>query len=420
MILKRYILFSVYVLSAYFSSGQNVRFSPSVEFRGVWIATLQNIDYPQHPTTNVAQLKKEWMEIINDCKDWNMNAVIVQVRAAGDAIYPSKYSPYCKWTTGSQDAKPDQYFDLLAYMINTAHVNGLAFHAWVNPFREVIDGDTVHLSAKSAFRKNRSWFFKYGREWLYNPGVPMARKHFINVVEELVRNYTIDAVHFDDYFYPYKIAGEQLNDSAEYALYGKGFLSVEDWRRHNVDLLMSETHRVVKSIRPEVQIGVSPFGVWRNQADDPDGSDTRAGQTSYDALYADVLKWSSEGWLDYIAPQLYWHIGFPTADYKKLVYWWVSHIQKTTLYIGHAVHKVNNNKYPEWSEPDQLIRQIAIDRSLPQIKGSMFFSYKDLKKNPLGVTQALISTYYSAPANIGTVPSASVKPLKAASAIWQK
>ena len=383
---------SVYLLILFFAQSVDSQTKP--EFRGVWVATLQNIDFPQRPTTDIRQLKKEWMDIINDCKDWNMNAVIVQVRAAGDAIYPSKYSPWCKWTTGSQNNCPESNFDLLEYMITTAHTNGLAFHAWVNPFREVIDGDTIHLSPKSAFRRHRNWFFKYGKEWLYNPGEPAVRDHFIDIVRELASKYPIDAIHFDDYFYPYSVKGEALKDSVEYKLYGAGFYNIEDWRRNNVDLLMRATYQTVKSTRPGLQIGVSPFGVWRNRDKDVEGSDSQAGQTSYDNLYADVLKWSRKGWIDYMAPQIYWHIGFPVADYEKLVHWWVEHSYGSTLYIGHAVHKVNNNKYPEWSEPDQLLRQIAIDRSIPEVRGTMFFSYKDLKKNPLLVTEALVNTYY--------------------------
>ena len=354
----------------------------SHEFRGVWVVTLQNIDFPSKPTTDTNLLKSEWMQIVNDCKDWNMNAVIVQIRASGDAIYESKYSPWCKWTTGGQDIHLNKHFDVLQFMIQSAHINGLSFHAWINPFREVIDGDTIHLSSKSAFKKHRNWFFKYGKEWLYNPGIPEVREHFSNIVEELVQNYPIDAIHFDDYFYPYKVAGEELKDSSEYVTYGSEFNNIDDWRRNNVDLLMQETHDMVKAINPEVQVGVSPFGVWRNKENDPDGSDTKAGQASYDVLYADVLKWCRKGWIDYVAPQLYWHIGFPVADYEKLAHWWVNHTYGKTLNIGHAVHKVNNNKYPEWSEPNQLPRQIAIDRTIPQIKGTMFFSYKDLKKIP--------------------------------------
>jgi uncharacterized lipoprotein YddW (UPF0748 family) len=385
----------------FYGQSQIVNSNPDTEFRGVWIASLYNIDYPSRPTTDPEVMKREWMQIVGDCKSWNMNALIVQVRSSGDALYPSGLVPWSRYLTGASGTAPLNGFDPMDYMVSTAHANGFQFHAWLNPFRGPNDQDMGNLAPNHLFNVHRDWFFHYGKEWLMRPGIPEVRQYFVSVVEEVVRNYDVDAVHFDDYFYPYKIAGESLQDSLEFANYGQAYANIEDWRRSNIDDMMSSVHSTVKNLKPNVQIGVSPFGVWRNKDKDPDGSDTKAGQSCYDVLYADVVKWMQNDWIDYIAPQIYWHIGFKAADYETLLHWWEQHHYNKPLYIGHACHKINHN-FAEWAQADQLPRQISMNRNSGEVSGSIFFSYKDLKRNELGWRTTVTDLFYQSPSLLTT------------------
>jgi uncharacterized lipoprotein YddW (UPF0748 family) len=367
----------------------------SPEMRGVWISTVQNVDFPTRPSTDPETLKKDWLHYLETFKRLHLNAVIVQVRPAGDAIYPSALVPISKWVTGKSGLPIARQFDLLAYMIQTAHAEGFEFHAWVNPFRVVIDGDTLTLAQNQVFKAHRDWVFHYGREWLMNPGLPEVRQHLTDVISELTRNYAIDAIHFDDYFYPYRIVNEQLGDAETFEQYGKSFNNINDWRRNNINEVMQAIHDSVKNINPRVQIGVSPFAVWRNQTDDPNGSDTRAGQRCYDDLYADILYWIKKDWIDYIAPEVYFHIGFQLIDYETITRWWIKNAGGKRLYIAHAMYKINSQRHIEWQDAEEIPRQITFNRQFPDaIKGSLFFSAKTLLQNPLGVSDILRERFY--------------------------
>lgn len=367
--------------------------TPKHEFRGVWIATVANIDWPSKPGLSSEEQQKEFIQILDMHKSNGMNAVIVQVRPSADAFYNSPYEPWSKWFTGKLGKYPYPYYDPLEFMIREAHARGLEFHAWFNPYRAVVNVDAGIDSASVAF-KNPSWFLTYGKNMYFDPGLPEARRHTVNVIMDVVNRYDIDGVHFDDYFYPYRIAKVEFPDSASFEKYHGDFIKKDDWRRNNVDLLIQTLSNSIKKVKPYVQFGVSPFGVWRNKSVDPKGSDTRAGQTCYDDLYADVLKWMREGWVDYILPQLYWSIGHKAAPYDVLVKWWNENSLNTPVIIGQGAYKINTDSDTLWRKPNQIGNQIRLNRQLPAIKGSAFFSSKSFKTNPLGVSDSLKTKLY--------------------------
>lgn len=379
--------------------------APVAEMRGAWIATSFNIDWPSKPGLTVDRQKMEFDSLLDVLKAMNMNAVFVQIRPAGDAMYKSPNVPWSKFLTGQQGVAPaDSTYDPMEYMIQSAHARRMEFHAWLNPYRATLDLDTAALSPIHPLRslpdnRKAQWFFRYGRRFYFNPANPSVQQYLVNVVKDIVLRYDVDGVHFDDYFYPYKEPGETLNDYNEFAADPRGFTNVEDWRRDNVNRLISGVSTNIKKIKPYVRFGVGPFGVWRNREVDPVmGSDTRAGVTCYDDLYADVLLWMKNGWIDYVAPQLYWSIGFVPADYEILVDWWSKNTYGKQLYIGHAAYKINNAPNDvNWSRPDEIKRQITLNRGNPNVNGSLFFSVRPLLRNPLGVQDSLIKSLFKTP-----------------------
>lgn len=385
--------------------------SPKREFRGVWVATVNNIDFPRRPTTNPIAHKEQWKYLLEQFRKIGFNAVIVQIRPAADAFYPSELAPWSEYLTGEQGIPPEPLYDPLEFMIEEAHKMGFEFHAWFNPYRATTDLDTVTLAPNHVFRTHRDWMIRYGGKFYFNPALPRVREHIIGVVAEVVAKYDIDAVHFDDYFYPYKVTNEVFPDSADYLKYGKGYKNIDDWRRSNVDSLVLGIHDMIKLVKPYVQFGVSPFGVWRNKDKDPIGSDTRAGATTYDDLYADVVKWMRLGWIDYAIPQIYWNIGFPPADYATLLGWWGSRNYQRNLYIGQAAYKVQNDREPAWSSPDEIPKQIQLNRRNAVAQGSAFYNARSILENRLGIRDSL-AAYYKRPALLPLPPEVFVKRFK--------
>mgnify|MGYP005666463725 CR=1 FL=1 len=371
--------------------------APQREFRAVWIATVANIDYPRRPTLARVAHKEEYKNLLDQYQSLGLNAVIVQIRPASDALYPSEFAPWSKYLTGREDRRPEPDYNPLEFMIEEAHKRGIEFHAWLNPYRATVNKDTVDLSLRHVFNRHRNWMVDYGKRFYLNPAMPEVRQYLTDVVSEVVENYDVDAIHFDDYFYPYKENGLEFPDSADFAFYGRGFNDIGDWRRSNVDALIEKVSTRIKEIKPHVKFGISPFGVWRNKSQDPYGSDTRAGVTCYDDLYADVLKWMRQGWIDYIIPQIYWNIGFAPADYAKLVDWWSQQANQCHLFVGHGAYKVGENQEPAWHEPDEIPRQIRLNRQNYKAEGSAFYSSRSLLRNMLGVKDSL-RTYFQYPA----------------------
>jgi len=373
---------------------------PKRELRGAWVATVNNIDFPKRGTPNGIAQKEQWKKLIERLKKTGFNAVFVQIRPAADALYNSEIAPWSAYLTGKQGQAPVPYYDPLEFMIDFTHRCGMEFHAWMNPYRATFNMDTTALAPQHVFNEHRDWVLRYGNRFYLDPGIPEVRRHLEAVVLEVVNKYDVDGIHFDDYFYPYRIQGQDFPDSTSFAEYGQAFGSVEDWRRNNVDELIQTLYQSIKVTKSHVAFGISPFGVWRNRSDDPMGSNTRAGQRSYDDLYADVLKWLKNGWIDYVVPQLYWHIGFPAADHNELFDWWRAHSYEKNLYIGYAAYKVGDNPDPAWQEPTQIPDQLRLNRGAEDVRGGVFFSTKSVLNNPLGMADSLARYFFRYPALI--------------------
>ncbi len=371
---------------------------PAEEFRGVWIATVANIDWPGHPRDPWEKKQQDFLKILNYYKKQRFNAVLVQVRTAGDAFYPSKLAPWSRYLTGKEGNKGDLNTDPLRWMIAETHKRGMEFHAWLNPYRATFDMQTDILDPNHDYLQNPEWMIPYGKKYYYNPGLPEVQQHLVQVVSEVVARYDIDGIHFDDYFYPYRIQGELFDDAATFELYGKTDQSLEDWRRSNISSLIQQTHETIKALKPWVQFGISPFGVWRNASSDPRGSDTRAGQTNYDHLFADPLEWSRQGWVDYLAPQLYWSLDYSPASHRKLLSWWSATVPQTALYIGNGAYKIRNNQDKAWDNKKELPEQLILARNTDNIKGNIFFSARSLMNSNRDIARFIRKNIYAYPA----------------------
>ena len=367
------------------------------EFRGVWIATVANIDWPLSPTDPWEKQKKDYLELLDYYQKLHFNAVIVQIRASGDALYPTNLAPWSKYLTGTQGTRPQTEEDPLEWMIDAAHERGLEFHAWLNPYRATMDLNTATLSPQHDFNKHRKWMLKYGSKWYYDPGLPEVKAHLLKIIDEVVENYEIDAIHFDDYFYPYREPNLEFPDQASYAAYKKPGQSKDDWRRQNVNELILALSQTIKSKKPWVQFGISPFGVWRNKSKDPKGSPTQAGQTNYDDLFADVLLWMKNGWIDYLIPQLYWSLEHPLASHRLLAEWWSNTSFGIPIYLGNGPYKIRDDSDLAWKNPEELINQVHFGRTLPQVQGNSFFSAKSIFQKNKDIAQLLKKEVYDHP-----------------------
>ena len=398
------VLISFVLLPFWNGKAQEKITNPKNEFRAVWIATVANIDWPKSNLDAVEKQKADFIEILDTYKKLNYNAVIVQIRSSGEAFYPTDLAPWSRYLTGKEGKAPSPYYDPLEWMITESHARGFEFHAWMNPYRATMDLKTENLSPKHDFFKHPDWMIKYAGKYYYNPALQEVQNHLVNIVNEVVRNYDIDAIHFDDYFYPYKVTGEIFNDSASFSKYG-GELSLEDFRRSNVNSLVKSVSLSIKNIKPWVQFGISPFGVWRNKSVDPKGSDSESGQTNYDDLFADPLAWMENSWIDYLVPQLYWSMEHPKASYSKLLKWWSENSKNTAIYIGNGTYKINADSDKKWNNPYEIPNQIDITRTYKNVHGNAFFSAKWFVNKNQNVTQLLMENQYKYPALPYAVPN---------------
>jgi uncharacterized lipoprotein YddW (UPF0748 family) len=366
------------------------------EFRGVWVATVDNIDWPSRGNFNSDSQKVEFIKLLDMHQRNGMNAMIVQIRPVTDAFYPSQHEPWSEFLTGTQGQPPVPYYDPLEFMIAETHKRGMEFHAWMNPYRAVFNIAKSSIAASHITKVHPEWFLTYGDKKYFDPGIKEAQQYVVNVVKDVVSRYAIDAIHFDDYFYPYKIPGKDFPDYASYNRYGNG-MSKDNWRRSNTDSIISMLSIAIKKENPKCQFGISPFGVWRNIDKDPaNGSKTTGAQTNYDDLYADILLWLQKGWIDYVAPQLYWEFGHKIAPYEVLIDWWSRHTYGRNCYIGLGIYRANSNA--AWKDVTQLPRMIETLRNTPNIQGMIFFSSKTFDKNPNGWGDTLRLNYFKEPA----------------------
>ncbi|WBQ04938.1 glycoside hydrolase family 10 protein [Kribbella sp. CA-293567] len=380
--------------------------TPLRQFRAAWVSSVVNIDWPSRTGLTAEQQKAELIGWFEDAVRQRHNAVILQIRPTADAFWPSKVEPWSQYLTGTQGGDPG--YDPLAFAVAEAHKRNLELHGWFNPYRLSMGTNLNALVPTHPARLHPDWVVTYGGKLYYNPGIPAARKLVEDAIMDAVANYDLDGVHFDDYFYPYPVAGQVFDDAATYAQYGDGFPTVAAWRRNNIDLLIQELQQRIKAVKPWVKFGISPFAVWRNKATDPLGSDTTAGVQTYDDLAADTRRWVREEWIDYIVPQVYWAGGFAPADYNKIVPWWAEQVRGTRvhLYIGQATYKVGTStQSPDWSDPAELSDHLAFNTTVPEVKGDIYFSAKDVRADRLGATSLLNSTWYTRPALIPAMPS---------------
>jgi uncharacterized lipoprotein YddW (UPF0748 family)/DNA-binding MarR family transcriptional regulator len=386
---------------------------PKYEFRAVWVASVENIDWPSKKGLPVDSQKVEFIRLLDMQKRLGMNAVVVQIRPAADAFYPSPYEPWSEWLTGVQGQAPSPYYDPLEFMIEETHRRGMEFHAWCNPYRAVKTIGRSSIAADHITRKHPEWFVRFENTLYFDPGNKEVQEYVTNVVRDIVKRYDIDAIHFDDYFYPYDIVegggpGRDFPDNASYARYGNG-MSKGDWRRSNTDSIILHLSKAIKEEKPYCKFGISPFAIWRNSYKDPEGSETHGGQTDYDNLYANILLWLKLGWIDYVVPQIYFEFTQPHAPYGPLLDWWARHSYGRQCYIGLGIYRAGTSA--AWRDKTLLPRQIQALRTYPTVQGAVYFSSSSFVNDPLGWSDSLINNYYNYPALIPPMPWIdSVKP----------
>ena len=379
--------------------------SASEEMRGVWVSSVYNLDYPSSPTTDPDKLKAEADEILDNCVKWGLNAVFLQVRPSGDALYKSDLVPWSKYLTGSVGTAPQDGFDPLEYWVEAAHKRGLELHAWINPYRITRSKDTEWNSLPSTHpaKINPDWVVKYSDgNYYFNPGIPEVRDLVTRGAVEIVQNYDVDGLHMDDYFYP----GTDFNDAATYQKYGSSFSNIADFRRDSVNQLVAQLDTAVHNIDPDIQFGISPSGIWANKSTDPRGSNTN-GSEHYVSSYADSLYWIENGLVDYIIPQIYWEIGHKLADFATLADWWNDAVAGSDvhLYIGMGAYRCADNPTGVWTTTDPLFDSLAYLENKDNVGGCVFFRYGSIPAVS-GMADRLTS-WYSTVHNENTAPNPS-------------
>lgn len=386
------VFFLLLMAGGVFAQVQTGSAYPKREFRAAWIQSV-NGQFRGMPTE---KLKQNLIGQLNSLQKAGINAIIFQVRPEADALYASRLEPWSRFLTGVQGKAPEPYWDPMQFMIDECHKRGMEFHAWINPYRTKTTLKS-ELAPNHVYNIHPEWFVTYGDQLYFDPALPESRRHICMVVSDIVSRYDVDAIHMDDYFYPYPIKGKDFPDDANFARFGGGFSNKGDWRRSNVNVLIKKLHETIREIKPWVKFGVSPFGIYRNESSDPLGSKTK-GLQNYDDLYADVLLWAREGWIDYNIPQIYWHIGHPVADYETLVKWWARNTENRPLFIGQSVMNTVQNADPKNPSINQLPRKMALQRAYQTIGGSCQWPASAVVENAGKYRDALIAEYHKYPA----------------------
>ncbi len=363
------------------------------EFRGAWIQCVNG----QFMGMSTQQMQDYLTHQLDILKKDGVNAIIFQVRPECDALYESKLEPWSRFLTSKQGQAPSPYWDPLKWMVDECHKRDMEIHAWINPFRARVK-TTTELSSLHIAVRHPEMYFSYDGQYILDPGLPEARDYICQVAKDIVSRYDIDGFHIDDYFYPYPVAGVTINDDNTFSKYGGKFKSKSDWRRNNVNLFIKQLYQTIHDTKPWVKFGVSPFGIYRNKRSDPTlGSDTN-GLQNYDDLYADVLLWINNGWVDYCVPQIYWEIGNSLADYDKLIRWWNNHAGKRNLYIGEDVERTV--KYPDLTNKsiNQMPAKFKLHSLLPNVSGTVLWYAKAVADNVGNYGTVLQNNYWKYPA----------------------
>ena len=373
------------------------------EFRGAWIQCVNG----QFMGMSTADMQKTLTYQLDELQKDGANAIIFQVRPECDALYNSSIEPWSRFLTGEQGKAPSPYWDPLQWMIEQCHKRGMELHAWINPYRAKTK--TTHvLSPKHIAHKRRDLVFEYDGQYILNPAYDENRQYICHVVGDILRRYDVDGLHIDDYFYPYPAAGCTIPDENLYRRNPGGHSNIGDWRRYNVNLFMKEMHDTIRAVKPWVKFGVSPFGIYRNKKSDPNGSDTR-GLQNYDDLYADVLLWINNGWVDYCVPQIYWQIGHPTADYKTLIQWWDRNASARPLYIGEDVERTVKYKDDDNPNQHQMPAKYKLHDFANNVQGSVLWYAKAAVDNIGNYGMMLRNVYWRTPALQPLMPFISKK-----------
>ena len=356
---------------------------PEGEFRGVWVATVNNIDWPSKRGLPVEEQQRELIAILDRMSELNLNGVILQVRPSADALYPSPLEPWSEYLTGQMGVAPDPMWDPLAFAVTEAHKRGLELHAWLNPYRARRHTETTPASSDHITMARPDLVRDYGSFLWMDPGEPEVRQRTVEVVRDIVRRYDVDGIHFDDYFYPYPENDAEFPDEATWQRYGDG-LSRDDWRRRNVDELIQQVGAAIREEKPHVRFGISPFGIWR-----PGHPRSVRGLDSYEKIYADSRKWLRLGWVDYFAPQLYWGQTAPQQRYSDLLKWWSrQNVRGKNMWIGLGAHRVANGR-PNQFDAEEIVGQIEQIRRTGQANGWILFNAKVVMQNRGGLADRL-------------------------------
>jgi len=376
------------------------------EFRGIWVATVNNIDWPSKPGLSTWDQQQELLAILNRAVALKMNAIVFHIRPGADALYESKLEPWSQYLSGRQGRAPEPQYDPLAFAIEESHKRGLELHAWFNPYRAHYSRDTSGAASTHVMRTDPDLVRQYSRFIWMDPGDPEVRRRAIRTIVDVVKRYDVDGVHIDDYFYPYPendASGKKIDfpDSVTYARYRRagGKLAKDDWRRRNVDLMVEAMFKGVRAAKPWVKVGVSPFGIWR-----PGNPAQIRGFDAYAEIYADSKKWLQNGWLDYLAPQLYWPIARPEQSYPVLLEWWVNeNTKKRHIWPGLATYRIADTSVARHIPSDEITEEIRLTRAQAGATGHIHFNTTVIMRSPDSLN-AKLARVYEEPALVPASP----------------
>ena len=390
-------------------------FGQKREFRGAWIQCVNG----QFIGMGTQKMQQTLSYQLDELQKDGVNVIIFQVRPECDALYESRIEPWSRFLTGKQGVAPSPYWDPLQWMITECHRRGMELHAWINPYRAKTK-TTQQLAPNHIAMRNPLNCFSYDDLFILNPGIPENRDYICDVARDIVSRYDVDGIHMDDYFYPYPVAGENIPDNAQFRKYNNGIRDIHDWRRYNVNIFIEQFYKTVHETKPWVKVGISPFGIYRNKRQSPIGSNTN-GLTNYDDLYADVLLWVNNGWLDYNVPQIYWEIGNKVADYETLIHWWSQHAANRPLIIGEDVERTVKFADPQNPNTHQLTAKMRLHKQLPAVKGSVLWYAKAAVDNVGNYGTALRQYYWRYPALQPEMPfidGKAPKKVRKVKAVW--
>jgi len=362
---------------------------PKREFRSAWVATVANIDWPSSRLSTAGSQIADLVDIMNKLKTAGINAVIFQVRTECDALYDSPYEPWSYWLTGEQGKAPEPYYDPLQFAIDEAHSRGMELHAWFNPYRAEKNIGDYPVSSKHVSIEHPEWLLKFKDYTMLDPGQPEVKNYIAKIIADVIRRYDVDGIHFDDYFYPYspKVSNE---DSHTFEKFNNGFDNIDDWRRYSINSMVAQVYDSIKTIKPNVKFGISPFGIVENHYAGTNGFN------SYQILYCDPLTWIKDKTVDYVTPQLYWERGHKLADYSKLLPWWNTIVDDRHFYVGHFSSRFESKRWE--GAKNETVEQIRMNRMYPNVHGSVFFSAKSITENYSGFSDSLRDGIYKYPA----------------------